>query len=406
MASLTRDKSGNLHIHFRCGGRQFHKSLKTDREDEAEALKGRIELALLDIERGRLTVPPGADFWQFVQSDGKLESKPRVEKQMTLRELFEWYFGQQTPNAKVEKTLQTEQLHSRHFLRLLGKSKTLASIQGRDLQEGYINRRAKETWRKKTIRPETIEKEVNTLGMVWRRAARLGLTDTQPPTGGLIYPKAKEKLPFQTWEEIERNIARGNLTPQEVRERWASLFLSREQTNEVLEYARTKKTRSKYVYPLLVFVAHTGARRSEVIRSRVEDFKFEHGHVVIHEKKKAQGKETYRRVPLSPLLRSVMQDYFKNGHPGGNVTFCTTPGEEMLPTTIHEAFKWHFKNSKWKVLRGYHVLRHSFASNLAREGVDQRVIDELMGHQTEEMRKRYRHLFPEQKDDAIKKLFG
>jgi hypothetical protein len=63
----------------------------------------------------------------------------------------------------------------------------------------------------------------------------------------------------------------------------------------------------------------------------------------------------------------------------------------MLPTTVHEAFKWIFRNSKWKVLRGYHVFRHSLASNLAREGIDQRTIDDLVGHQTEEMRKRYRH---------------
>jgi integrase len=62
------------------------------------------------------------------------------------------------------------------------------------------------------------------------------------------------------------------------------------------------------------------------------------------------------------------------------------------------------KNSKWSVLRGYHVLRHSFASNLARHGVDQYKIDEFMGHQTDEMRRRYRHLFPEDRKSAISVL--
>jgi integrase len=33
-------------------------------------------------------------------------------------------------------------------------------------------------------------------------------------------------------------------------------------------------------------------------------------------------------------------------------------------------------------------------TNLAARGVDQRIIDEWMGHQTEATRKRYRHLFP------------
>ena len=71
----------------------------------------------------------------------------------------------------------------------------------------------------------------------------------------------------------------------------------------------------------------------------------------------------------------------------------------MTDHVVKNLFRRAVKNSKWSVLRGYHVLRHGFASNLA-AGTDQRVIDELMGHTTEEMRKRYRHLFPEQKDAA------
>jgi integrase len=50
---------------------------------------------------------------------------------------------------------------------------------------------------------------------------------------------------------------------------------------------------------------------------------------------------------------------------------------------------------------GFHTYRHSFASNLAARGVDQRIVDEWMGHQTEAMRKRYRHLFPKDRRSAI-----
>jgi integrase len=58
------------------------------------------------------------------------------------------------------------------------------------------------------------------------------------------------------------------------------------------------------------------------------------------------------------------------------------------------------------MLSGYHVFRHNFASNLARAGKDQRVIDGFLGHQTEQMRKRYRHLYPDTKQDAIEAAFG
>jgi len=48
---------------------------------------------------------------------------------------------------------------------------------------------------------------------------------------------------------------------------------------------------------------------------------------------------------------------------------------------------------------------HSFASNAAAAGVDSGMIDSWMGHQTEEMRNRYRHLFPQQQKLAIDRVF-
>ena len=52
----------------------------------------------------------------------------------------------------------------------------------------------------------------------------------------------------------------------------------------------------------------------------------------------------------------------------------------------------------------FHPRRHPFSSNLARTGVDDRTIDHSMGHQTEEMRRRYQHLFPEEKRKALGRL--
>ena len=54
-------------------------------------------------------------------------------------------------------------------------------------------------------------------------------------------------------------------------------------------------------------------------------------------------------------------------------------------------------------LRAYARAR-SFASNLAVQGVDQRFIDKWMGHQTEEMRRRYQHLFPRKPSESIRRL--
>ena len=72
----------------------------------------------------------------------------------------------------------------------------------------------------------------------------------------------------------------------------------------------------------------------------------------------------------------------------------------------HDHFQRTLGCGKWKVLRGWHVLRHSFISNCAAKGVDQRLIDDWVGHTTEEMRKRYRHLVPSVEKKAIRAVFG
>jgi site-specific recombinase XerD len=51
------------------------------------------------------------------------------------------------------------------------------------------------------------------------------------------------------------------------------------------------------------------------------------------------------------------------------------------------------------------VLRHSFISICVMAGMDQRLISDIVGHQTEQQRRRYTHLAPEIKQEAIRKVF-
>ena len=72
-------------------------------------------------------------------------------------------------------------------------------------------------------------------------------------------------------------------------------------------------------YPMFVLAAHTGARRSELIRARLVDFGDD--IVVIRERKRAKGKHTTRQVPLSSLGKRAMAEWFSI-HPGGEHAFC------------------------------------------------------------------------------------
>lgn len=157
---------------------------------------------------------------------------------------------------------------------------------------------------------------------------------------------------------------------------------------------------------MFCFAAYTGARRSEMLRSRIDDVDFVTGTVVIREKKRDRSRDlTFRTVPLAPFLTAVLKDWLAQ-HPGGQFLFAAESTEAVTVQMAAHNFRDAVEGSSWERLSGWHVLRHSFCSNLASKGVDQRLIDAWMGHHTEEMRERYRHLFPNQEQKTIRIAFG
>ena len=284
----------------------------------------------------------------------------------------------------------------------------MQTISKASLQQ-YASKRLKDTYRKKPIQPDTVRKELVTFRMLWNWGVQEGLLEGLSPTKHVALPLTDEKPPFMTSQEIEIIINRGGLSDEDELKLWESVYLETSEVGAVLEFVR-KNALHPFIYPMMVFVAHTSARRSEMVRSLIEDIDFRSRTVLLREKKKSRTKAmTYRRIDMSPLLYKVMQEWLQN-HPGGQRTFCQSneTGEARPITTwqAHHHLKKTLATSEWKFIKGFHVFRHSFASNLAAAEVDQRVIDEFMGHQTEEMRRRYRHLFPAQRRAAIESVFG
>ena len=291
----------------------------------------------------------------------------------------------------------------------------LVELQLADLQR-YVNHRAGERGiRGRTLSPATIKKEIVTLNTAWRWGMNNSVVERPLPKPGLRLPRGVEKPPFQTWEEIERKIARSGLTEAQQRDLWDCLYLTCGQIAELLEYVRDA-ARQPFIYPMFVFAAHTGSRRSEILRSRIEDIDLATRVVTIREKKRVHGKATVRAVPLSPLMHAVLTDWFAK-HPGGQATFCSDLHvrrsrktrdryQALTRDESHDHFQRTLAGGKWEVIRGWHMFRHSFISNCASVGVDQRMIDAWVGHQTEEMRQRYRHLFPSRQKLELEKVFG
>jgi site-specific recombinase XerD len=396
--AILRPKGDSCFVRFWLAGRQFERGVGRD-PGRAEATLKRVEATLLDIKNGRLKVPEGADIAQFVVSDGESTEKPKLPEVVTLADLFRRYEELLPVGAMEPNSLTTHRIHRNHLTRLLGAKAVMQQID-HDLLQRYINKRSGEG-----VQRDTIQKEVATYGSIWKWAARRKLVTGLSPTEDLIYPKANDKPPFMTWAEIETTIACGGMAPEQSVHLWDCLFLDRDQIAEVLAYVKAS-AQQPFIHPMFAFIALTGCRRSEMLRSERRDLNLVTGKVAIREKKRDRRvKCTYRYVNMHPFLAQVMQDWFAV-YPGGLYTFCEQPN---VPLTVKAAW-YHFKEtlagSKWSVLRGFHVFRHSFVSNLACANTDQRVIDEFVGHQTDALRKRYRHLFPKTKQDAIEAALG
>ena len=268
-----------------------------------------------------------------------------------------------------------------------------------------------------TYSSATIRKELTTFRQIWVWAQRRGHVANSCPLLGpekrweLQLPKPVERVKFQTWEQIERRIERGGLSSAEIRKLWEGLYLDEDRIRELLVFFKEHAAYS-FIYPMLAFGVYTGARRSEILRSQIDDIDFQTDQIIIRERKRRKHlAASTRYVPLHPRLRSDLKEWFEV-HPGGQFTIACpeymqrrkrTNGPQQL--TLSQAthhFKHTLRKSKWDVIRGFHVLRHSFGSNLARSGkVPSEVIAAWMGHTTEEMRSLYQHLFPQ---DGVRQI--
>jgi integrase len=398
-----QSREGSWRVIFRHRRQQYSYPVGPVDEAEAHAVKGRVEYLLMRLRQNLLTLPPGCDIVRWLRHDGKPPDTTPARRDTTLAELRDDYLRAHE-SSLVGKSLKTIRRHFRNLAGVLGEKLPVATLSLSRLQD-YVKSR------EGSVQAATIRAEIVSLRTAWHWGA---LYYQEPwgkfPSRGLRYPRAKEKPPFMLRAEIERRISQGG----DAAALWECLYLTPGETAELLEHVKATAIQP-WVFPMVVMAAHTGARRSELIRARVEDVDFAAGVVTIRERKRRRGMDSTRRVPISPPLRQALAEYTA-ARPDCPMLFCQgkvvrskKTGRIAEGVTLDEA-QHHLgvtlRGSKWEVVRGWHVLRHSFVSALASRGVDQRIIDDFTGHTTDEMRRRYRHLYPDVKQQAISGVFG
>lgn len=407
MANLSKKGDGYC-ARFRLRGKEYKKSLKTRDESAARAALHLVELTLHRLHTGQLHVPDRVDPGDFVVSGGTLrapvERPPVVEAAPlpTTRQLTELYTAALKP--LVAPTYHSSQaMHLRHLLEHIeGKAdEPCDAVTFRDL-DGYIQARLAKR------HPNTAERERITLLQFYKWVVKQGYQGESPAAGLAPIRGGEDRPPFRTVAEIERILERGGLSDEERLDLWDTLYLSPKEIAGLLATVRANAT-IDYAHLLHAVPAYTGMRRGEVLRLQWVDVDLDEGYLSARSRKQSRRKrETVRRISLHSELKSELMAW-REVRPRGQFIVCEPDGFGPIDVDRANRVFWqpmrgtpwclHSGRDLFKV--GYHTYRHSFASNLAAAGVDQRLIDEMMGHTTEAMRKRYRHLFPAARRSAV-----
>ena len=128
---------------------------------------------------------------------------------------------------------------------------------------------------------------------------------------------------------------------------------------------------------IFITIYAAGLRISEVVRLTTADIQSE--RMVIHVRQ-AKGQKD-RFALLSEQNLAVLRAYWKAVRPHGSSLFPgDKPGCSITPRSVQRAFRDAADRAGLDQSVTPHTLRHSFATHLLEQGVDIRVIQDLLGH--------------------------
>jgi integrase len=139
-----------------------------------------------------------------------------------------------------------------------------------------------------------------------------------------------------------------------------------------------------------VVATNTGLRQGELLRLTWKDIDWNAGILTVRESKTGEC----RRVPMNSTVQEILNRL--KGEPGDRIF----PHDARY---LRRAFDKAVGEAKLAPFR-FHDLRHSFASRLAMQGVNDRTLMALGGWKSPRMLNRYAHLSPTHLWQAVEGL--
>lgn len=159
-------------------------------------------------------------------------------------------------------------------------------------------------------------------------------------------------------------------------------------------------------HPLIEVVVqtlfYTGMRISECLNLQLADVDFDSNIIRIINGK--GGKD--RNIPINRSLLPILKNYLDNYHSdiNSNYFFATEKSGRLSAPYVNRILGDTVKKLGWKKHVSAHILRHSFASNLIKNGVNLVYVQKLLGHSNLKVTSIYTHANMEDLDNSINVL--
>lgn len=391
MAKPIKTKDG-FRLHFHLHNIQYKLGMVKN-EHSAKVLQAQINVIVEQIKCGLVNIPrfmsPKDFIAQNILNDRKKQNKDNLF--FRLSDLISEYSKYSVPPIKSMSTCQTEKYHLARLQDFIFFSNSDPEISSASI--GYFNDYKKFRY-SKNVKTDTVKKELATFQSMFKFAVEHNYIQHN-----IIkeVKRDKSQIPagrFRTISEIQKLIEEDKHTSKEIKDLRRFTYLNKSEIAELFEHAK-----HHWILPILKLFVYTGMRRGELVKLTWLDVDFDRNIIQVSSQKQSQKQDVKRNIEMHPEVAKLLRSQrLKTGH--NRFVFLNALGTQIKEDTMNEVLNRLTKNTKFHGI-GFHVFRHSLASNLASAGVDQRIIDSILGHQTEEMRKRYQHLFPGKQTQAL-----
>lgn len=269
-----------------------------------------------------------------------------------------------------------------------------------------------EKWKTERLKDGVMKATVNRDLATLKGALSYGVRQKNQ-TGLIRNPIVEVKLLRVPQDESERERYLNQRDPEEekrlfeaIEARDARIKAGRESGNAWREQrgyeqypSLTNLVFADHLQPMIELTMNTGLRRGELFQIRWSDLSLSLSVLTIRGSISKNGRS--RSIPLNRRAVEVLRAWSEQL---GDTSGLVFPGEEGRAFTTLKTAWTNLRDEAKLVDFRWHDFRHTFASNLVIAGVSRDMVQDLLGHQDAKMTKRYAHLSPQVKADAVAKL--